>query len=173
VNRKQERQKRYRHLGAAAGLVKVETLVPPEGRDQVLTLAAELRERYRHRAPDPTDVDAIVGRVRRACARLPRRYAPRPDVDAIVVTSVNVPFGRTIDAETLADGIRRDQVPAEYAGHFGRFLCELPIAEVLRFGDRHGIDAPVLAKFVRHRREQLGLRRPELDEHLDALVPGS
>jgi hypothetical protein len=173
VNSKQQRQKRYRHLGAAAGLVKVETLVPPEGRDQVLKLAAELRERYHRRPLGPTDVDAIVGRVRRACAHQPRRYAPRADVDAIVVTSVNVPFRRIIDAEALADGIRRDQVPAGYAGHFGRFLGELPIAEVLRFGDRHGIDAPVLAKFVRNHREQLGLHRSELDDHLDALVPAS
>lgn len=173
MNSKQERQKRYRHVGAAAGLVKVETLVPPDGREQVLKLAAELRERHRHRVLDPTDVDAIVGRVRQACVHQPRRYAPRADVDALVVTSVNVPFGRTIDAETLADSIRRDQVPAQYAGHFERFLGELPIAEVLRFGDRHGIDAPVLAKFVRHHREQLGLHRPELEDHLNALVPGS
>jgi hypothetical protein len=139
----------------------------------VLKLAADLRGRYRQRALAPTDVDAIVGRVRLACARQKRRYAPRADVDAIVAASVNVPFGRAIDAETLAGGIRRNRVPTGYAGHFERFLGELPIAEVLRFADRHGINAPLLARFVRHYREQLGLRRPELEDHLNALVPAS
>lgn len=47
---KRERQKRYLTTGAAAGLIKVETLVPPEGRGEILRVAARLRKRGRREA---------------------------------------------------------------------------------------------------------------------------
>jgi len=42
-----ERIQRYRDSGAAADLVRVEVLVPPDTRDQVLSLAERLRDEHR------------------------------------------------------------------------------------------------------------------------------
>lgn len=42
-----ERIQRYRTTGAAAGLARVEVLVPPETRDQILSLAERLRDEHR------------------------------------------------------------------------------------------------------------------------------
>lgn len=168
---KRDRQERYKTSGAAADLVKVETLVPPEGRAQILALAARLRDEHRRVKSARVDVAAIVARVRSACQTQPRRYTQPVDIDTLVVTSVNVPFPKSVSAETLAQAIRRNAVPADYAGHFGRFLGEVPLVNVLRFCDRHQIKAPALARFVRDHRAELALRRPELEEHLDAVVP--
>ena len=167
---KQDRQRRYKTTGAAADLIKVETLVPPEGREQILRLAARLRAEHRRARPD---VGKVLAKVRALCARQPRRYTLPEDVDTVVVTSVNVPFPKLIDAATLADAIRTSDIPQSYAGHLERFFGETPLNQLLRFCDRHAIGAPVLAGFVRSNRAKLALRRPDLEEHLDALVPGS
>ena len=45
-----ERVKRYKTEGAAAGLVRVEVLVPPEDRDAIVSLAARLRQNHRQQA---------------------------------------------------------------------------------------------------------------------------
>ena len=169
---KQDRQRRYKATGAAADLVKVETLVPPEGREQILHLAARLRAEHRQ-ARTVTGVTTVIARVRALCARQPRRYTLPEDVDRVVVTSVNVPFPKPIDAATLAGAIRTSTIPLGYAGHLERFLGETPLNQLLRFCDRHAIGAPALARFVRGNRAKLVLRRPDLEEHLDALVPGS
>ena len=172
---KRDRQQRYRTRGAAADLVKVETLVPPDGRDQILNLAARLREEHRRRTqavhPAAVDVGVVVARIRELCALQPRRYMLPADIDHLVVTSINVPFPKPIDAGMLADAIRDDDVPPGYAGHLERFLGEAPLAHILRFCDRHGIKAPTLARYVRDNRGKLALRRPDLEQHLDALVP--
>jgi len=167
---KRDRQRRYKLAGGAAGLVKVETLVPPEGRARILKLAAELRAQHRR---GRVDVAAMVARVRTACKPLPRRYASPTDIDNLVVTGVNVPFPKPIDARTLAGAIRKGAVPPGYAGHFERFLGETPLVDILRFCDRHRIGAAALAEFVRGNRARLALRRPDLEEHLDAAVPAA
>lgn len=167
---KRDRQERYKRAGGAAGLVKVETLVPPEGRERILKLAAELRAEYRR---GRVDVASVVSKVRKACKTLPRRYASQADIDTLVVTGINVPFPRSIDATKLADAIRKGAVPSGFAGHFERFLGETPLVDILRFCDRHDIQASELANFVRGNRSRLALSRPELEEHLDALVPAA
>ncbi len=43
----QDRRERYRLVGAGAGLVRVEVLVPPVGREAILREAARLREEHR------------------------------------------------------------------------------------------------------------------------------
>ncbi len=171
-----ERQRRYRTTGAAANLVKVETLVPPEGRDEILRLAARLRKRARRSAAPSSsavDVPAILLTIAELCAEQPRRYAARPDVDHLVATSVNVPFPRRIDAATLAEALRSETIPDVYQAHLERFLGETPLALLLRFCDRHGITAGKLRNFVDGHRSRLALHRPELDAHLDALVSHS
>lgn len=176
---KRERQHRYKTTGGASDLVKVETLVPRESREQVLRLAADLRRAYRTQRADverrkrpPVDVTSVVAKLRDLCRTQARRYAHPIDIDALVTTSVNVPFPRLIDAATLAKSITEDAVPPDYAGHFERFLGEAPLVNILRFCDRHHITARTLARFVRNNRVKLALRRPDLDEHLNALLPG-
>lgn len=173
---KRERQQRYRTTGAAANLVKVETLVPREGRAEILRLAARLRKRVRRTVAasnQPLDVAAVLRRIADLCAVQPRRYAARPDVDNLVATSVNVPFPIRIDAKTLAKVLRSERIPAAYRAHLERFLGETPLALLLRFCDRHGISARKLRDFIGRHRSRLALHRPELEEHLNALVPGS
>ncbi len=116
------------------------------------------------------DIAGILARVRAACAVQPRRYVVPVDTDAVTITSVNVPFPTAIDSEALADALHRNAVPIAFAGHVARFLGELPLVEILRFCDRHGIGADDLAAFVATHGQRLALRRPDLTEHLDALV---
>lgn len=175
---KRERQHRYMTIGGASDLVKVETLVPRESREKVLRLAADLRRAHRSQRADaerlegsPVDVSSVVAKLRDLCRTQARRYARPIDIDALVTTSVNVPFPRLIDAATLAKSITEDAVPPDYAGHFERFLGEVPLVDILRFCDRHRITARTLARFVSNNRVKLALRRPDLDEHLNALVP--
>lgn len=48
----QDRMRKYRREGGGADLVRVEVLVPAEGRDEVLALAADLRAKHRARQAD-------------------------------------------------------------------------------------------------------------------------
>lgn len=170
---KRDRQKRYRTTGAAAKLVKVETLVPPDAREEILHLAARLRRRFRQRGAAetsrPLDVVAIIGRIRDLCALQPRRYAAAADIDRVTEVSVNVPFPNRIDAKTIAHALRDDAIPDGYRGHLERFLGETPLNSILRFCDHHGVTALKLAEFVGKHREDLALHRPDLEEHLHAL----
>lgn len=170
---KRERQVRYKTTGGAADLVKVETLVPVEGRGEILALARKLRHEHRRKHKQHVDAATVVSRVRAACKDQPRRYAQRIDIDQVVVTSVNVPFPTLIDASALAGAIKADEVPKHYSGHVARLLGEVPVVNILRFCDRHAISATQLARVVRDQGRILGLRRPELEEYLDALVPHS
>jgi hypothetical protein len=165
---KAARQERYKTSGGASDLVKVEALVPPAYRDRLLDLAKSFREEHRQRKDE---VAAIVSRVRQACLNQPRRYTVPADIDRIVVTSVNVPFPKSIEAKTLAHGLASNTVPKGFAGHFERFLGELSLTEILRFCDRHEIKAPTLARFVKKQGKRLALHRPELEEHLRGVVP--
>ena len=176
---KRERQQRYKTTGGASDLVTVETLVPREDRAQILNLAADLRRAYRGRNPGAeacgranVDISAVIDTLRGLCRMQPRRYTRPIDIDALVTTSVNVPFPRLVDAATLAKSIADGIAPPDYAGHLGRFLGEVPLTDILRFCDRHAISARTLARFVRDNRTTLALRRPDLDDHLNALVPG-
>jgi hypothetical protein len=55
-----DRIRKYREEGGAAGLVRVEVLVPPEGRAAMLAAASALRGKHRHeRALDAAVAEAI------------------------------------------------------------------------------------------------------------------
>jgi hypothetical protein len=155
--------------------VTVETLVPPEGRQAILRLAARLRKAARARPKvetgrPPLDVDAIVAKVRALCAaHSVRSVLSLSDRDRLIVTSVNAPFAKQIDAEQLAASVRSGRIPSGYLGHFERFLGEIPLNRLLSFFDRHGIDAATVDRFVRKNGVELALYRPDLDEHLRAL----
>ena len=163
---KSERQERYKTSGGAADLVKIETLVPPAYRQRLLRIAKAFREEHRR---SKEEAASVIARVREASATQPKRYGALPDIDRIVVTSVNVPFPKDIDAETLAAGLASAEVHKEFAGHFARFLGELSLTDILRFCDRHDIKAATLSRFVKKNGKPLALSRPDLHEYLHAL----
>jgi hypothetical protein len=172
---KRKRQQRYLNEGAGAGLVRVETLVPADGRDAILRLASRLRREARKRAPEPKkgiDVQDVLAKVRALCPPVSHRAISDTDPDRLLVTSVNVPFANRIDSEGLADVIRTGRIPPRYRGHIERFLGEIPLGGLLAFFDRHRIDTSTVAKFVREQGASLALHRPDLQEHLRGLSGG-
>lgn len=169
---KRKRQQRYLKEGAGAGLVRVETLVPADGRDAILKLASRLRRAARKRAPEPqrgVDVDGVLAKVRALCPPGSHRVTSETDPDRLLVTSVNVPFAKQIDSEGLVDVIRTGRIPPGYRGHIERFLGEIPLNRLLAFFDRHGIDPSRVARFVCEQGNGLALHRPDLLEHLRVL----
>lgn len=69
-----ERIRRYRTTGAAADLVRVEILVPADGRERVLALARELREEHRRaRAIRSVNAEAVNDRAKLIIHRLVAR----------------------------------------------------------------------------------------------------
>jgi hypothetical protein len=172
---KRKRQQRYLKEGAGAGLIRVETLVPVDGRDAILKLASRLRRQARKRASEPKkgiDVEEVLAKVRALCLPVSHRVISETDPDHLLVTSVNVPFANRIDSEGLAEVIRTGRIPPGYRGHIERFLGEIPLSRLLAFFDRHHIDASTVAKFVREQGGGLALHRPDLQEHLRVLSGG-
>jgi hypothetical protein len=169
---KRKRQQRYFKEGAGAGLVRVETLVPADGRDAILKLASRLRRAARKHPTKPhsgIDVEGVLAKVRALCPPFSHRVVSETDPDRLLVTSVNVPFANQIDSKGLVDVIRTGRIPAGYRGHIERFLGEVPLNRLLAFFDRHYIDASTVAKFVREQGDALALHRPDLQEYLHVL----
>jgi hypothetical protein len=172
---KRKRQQRYLNEGAGAGLVRVETLVPADGRKAILRLASRLRREARKRASEPKkgiDVEEVLAKVRALCLPASHRVISETDPDHLLVTSVNVSFANRIDSEGLAEVIRTGRIPPGYRGHIERFLGEIPLSGLLAFFDRHHIDTSTVAKFVREQGGGLALHRPDLQEHLRVLSGG-
>jgi len=116
------------------------------------------------------DVGAVVRRISELSNAEPRRYATKPDIDNLIIASVNVPFPHRIDAKTLVSALQSEKIPAPYQGHLERFLGETPLTLLLRFCDRHDITPAKLKSFIDEHRGRLALHRTDLDEHLNALV---
>lgn len=181
---KRARQQRYLNEGAGAGLVRVETLVPAEGRDEILRLASRLRREARQRTSEPSkpldpaapkpgiDVEAVIAKVRALLPPASHHVTSTTDPDRLLMVSVNVPFAKRIDSEGLAEVIRTGRIPPGYRGHIERFLGEMPLNRMLSFFDRHRIDTATVARFVREHGRDLALHRPDLEEHLRVLSGG-
>ena len=77
-----ERIRRYRTTGAAADLVRVEVLVPADGRERVLSLAQRLRDEHRReKAIRSVNAEAVNDRAKRMIHRLlARRMASDPGI---------------------------------------------------------------------------------------------
>jgi len=164
---KRERQQRYKTSGGARDLVKVEALVPAYARERILKLAQELRDAHRH----TIRINHISESLRKLCAETPRRYSQRIDIDKIVVASINVPFPDSIDASTLSQALRTTKIPSRYEKHLARFLGEISLIDILRFCDRHEIGVGILSKFFNASKTKLAIHRPDIEEHLDELIP--
>lgn len=79
-----ERIRRYKQTGGAAGLTRVEVLVPPEARGQVVALAARLRREHRlAQAMRSVNSETVNNRAKLLIHRLiARRIATDPQVVA-------------------------------------------------------------------------------------------
>lgn len=77
-----ERIQRYKSEGAAADLVRVEVLVPPDSRDQVLTLAERLRHDHRRdKAIRSVNAERVNDRAKLIIHRLlARRIRSEPEI---------------------------------------------------------------------------------------------
>jgi len=77
-----ERIQRYRTTGAAAGLARVEVLVPPADRDRILALAERLRRQHRRTgAHRPVNAEQVNDRAKLLIHRLvARRMAAEPEI---------------------------------------------------------------------------------------------
>ena len=77
-----ERIRRYKTTGGAADLSRVEVLVPPESRNQILSLAERLRDEYRRRkAARPVNAERVNDRAKLMIHRLvARRIASDPEL---------------------------------------------------------------------------------------------
>ncbi|MDP6774021.1 MAG: hypothetical protein QGI63_07100 [Rhodospirillales bacterium] len=75
-----ERIRRYKTTGAAAGMARVEVLVPPESRDQILSLAQRLRDEYRReKAARSVNAERVNDRAKLMIHRMvARRMASDP-----------------------------------------------------------------------------------------------
>ncbi len=77
-----ERIRRYRTIGSAADLVRVEVLVPAEGRDRILKTARELRDDHRRaKAIRSVNAEAVNDRAKLMIHRLlARRLPTEPEI---------------------------------------------------------------------------------------------
>ena len=77
-----ERIQRYKTEGAAAGLIRVEVLVPPDDRGQILTLAQRLRHDHRReKAIRSVNVERVNDRAKLIIHRLlARRIPSEPEI---------------------------------------------------------------------------------------------
>ena len=92
-----ERIQRYKTEGAAAGLARVEVLVPPEGRGQILELAKRLRGDHRRaKAARSVNAEAVNDRAKLIMHRL---IARRMGSDSEIVMKA-----RTVISEARAAG---------------------------------------------------------------------
>ncbi len=88
--------------------------------------------------------------------------------DRLVLSTVNAPYRRRIDAETLAQCLRSGDVGA-WTVHVATFFVDVRPELVIRFAERHAIDLETLARTYRSVRDETGERSPRLDAELVGL----
>jgi hypothetical protein len=103
-----ERIVRYRTEGGAADLVRVEVLVPPEGRQEVVDLAARLRSDHRAKA---AEVDMLMPLFEEAVdlfgARCLWNLKPEPTPTGMRVIAERLRKHGDMDAWRLASRIQK------------------------------------------------------------------
>ncbi|CEJ15573.1 hypothetical protein BN1110_05918 [bacterium YEK0313] len=85
--------------------------------------------------------------------------------DRLVLSAVNAPYRRHIDAPTLAQCLRSGDV-GTWMVHVATFFVDVRPELVVRFAGRHGIDLETLARTYRSVRDETGERSPRLEAEL-------
>lgn len=89
--------------------------------------------------------------------------------DRLVLTTVNAPYKRDIDAATLEDRLMTARVD-DWAVHVATFFTDVAPDLVLGFADRHGISKPKLAEAYLTMKAKTGERNPTLEAVLAPLA---
>ena len=101
-----ERIQRYKTEGAAADLVRVEVLVPPTGRDQILSLAERLRvDHRREKAVRSINAERVNDRAK---LMIHRMVARRIGLDSGIIDSARDQIPWTNYAEEWQEILSRD-----------------------------------------------------------------
>ncbi len=82
--------------------------------------------------------------------------------DRLVLSTVNAPYRRRIDAETLADCVRSGNAGI-WTVHVATFFVDVRPELVVRFAQRHAIDIETLARSYLSLRDVTGERSPSLE----------
>jgi len=90
-------------------------------------------------------------------------------VDSLVLGTVNAPFKRAIDAETLEKCLKTGHV-APWIPHVSTFFSEVEPRLVLAFAKRHGISAPRLAGTYMSVKQETGIGSEVLETSLVPLA---
>lgn len=88
--------------------------------------------------------------------------------DRSVLSTVNAPYKRSIDAETLAECVRSGDA-GPWTVHVATFFVDVHPELVVRFAERHAIELETLARSYRSLRDRTGERSPSLEAELVGL----
>lgn len=104
-----ERTARYKSSGGAAGLIRVEVLVPPEGRARILDLAARIRAEHRGKASPRPELSALFDEaVTRYGARCLWNIRPRKTPEGMMVIANKLRQHGDMNAWKLASRIKEE-----------------------------------------------------------------
>lgn len=90
---------------------------------------------------------------------------PTSTGDRLVLSTVNAPYRRRIDAETLADCLRSGDA-GDWTVHVATFFVDVRPELVVGFVERHAIALETLARSYRSVRDRTGERSPRLEAKL-------
>ena len=85
--------------------------------------------------------------------------------DRLVLSTVNAPYRRRIDADTLAQCLRSGE-REDWTVHVATFFVDVEPELVVRFAERHAISVETIAKTYRSVRDETGERSPQLEAEL-------
>lgn len=85
--------------------------------------------------------------------------------DRLVLSTVNAPYRRRIDAKTLVQCLRSGNF-ATWTVHVATFFVDVRPELVVRFAERHAINLETMARTYRSVRDETGERSPRLEDEL-------
>lgn len=158
-----ERIRRYRDTGAAAGLVRVEVLAPPESRGRILALAKQLRAEHRHaKSLRSVNAERVNDRAKLIIHRLlARRIATAPGIvdrarDAVSrARAAGKPHGHIDEWHDLLtrDPAEIRRIITQRSDEMNRLRLSSPLARLA------GVEDPTLRRRIwRMARQGLALR---------------
>lgn len=86
--------------------------------------------------------------------------------DALVLSTVNAPYRRAIDAESLTSCLRTGGM-SDWIVHLATFFVDVRPGLVLRFADQHGVDIERLSRTYHELKAATGERSPAFEAALD------
>ncbi|MEJ2378967.1 MAG: hypothetical protein P8Y53_09490 [Pseudolabrys sp.] len=92
--------------------------------------------------------------------------------DKLVLTTVNAPYKRSIDAATLRDSIAKCDLD-RWLVHVTTFFTDVAPELVFQFAERHDISRSMLAKAYRAMKRKSGERNPDLEADLVRMASSS